>query len=209
MKITASPRTIGAGLVGVVTLGLGFLPLFAGPGYEEAFAAGLIVPSIAAVVTALDSSAARVGKTGRAPLQCILHGIGIGLIFSGIALATAILHGLRVGFCDLGSGVIGFLLTAFPGIVLGGVWGACAGEIAARFRRRRLVSVLLGVGAPLASALIGLWRFYSSPMVFNFDPFVGYFSGSFYDTVIDPGASLLSYRFGTLATLTFALAASS
>ncbi|MEO7113316.1 MAG: hypothetical protein ABI183_22950, partial [Polyangiaceae bacterium] len=121
----------------------------------------------------------------------------------------AIVHGVRVGFCDFGGGVLSFMLTAMAGCVLGGVWGACAGEIAARFKLRRLVCVLLGIGAPLGSALIGLWRFYSSPMVFNFDPFVGYFSGSFYDTVIDPGLPLLSYRFGTLATITFALAAAS
>jgi tetratricopeptide (TPR) repeat protein len=209
MKITRSPKTIGFAVTFVVMLALGFLPLFAGPGYEQAFATGLIVPSIAAIITALENSEARVDGQARRPLMCMLHGIEIGSILAGIALLTAILQGARVGFCDLGGGVLSFLLTAFPGVVLGGVWGACIGEIASRFKRRRLACVVLGIAAPLASALVGLWRFYSSPMVFNFDPFVGYFSGSFYDTVIDPGAPLLSYRFGTLASITAALAIAS
>jgi tetratricopeptide (TPR) repeat protein len=209
MKLTRGAKTIGFAVTLVVMLALGFLPLFAGPGYEQAFATGLLVPSIAAVVTALENSKARAEKSARRPIDCILHGIEIGFILAGISLLTAILHGARVGFCDFSGGVLGFFLTAFPGVVLGGIWGACVGEVAVRFKRRRLACWLLGIAAPLASALIGLWRFWSSPMVFNFDPFVGYFSGSFYDTVIDPGAPLISYRFGTLATVTFALAAAS
>jgi len=57
--------------------------------------------------------------------------------------------------------------------------------------------------------VISVWRFVASPMVFAFDPFVGYFSGTLYDTVIDAGASLMTYRAGTLATLTFAVLAAS
>jgi tetratricopeptide (TPR) repeat protein len=38
-------------------------------------------------------------------------------------------------------------------------------------------------------------------MIFAYDPFVGYFSGTLYDTVIEPGNALLTYRLGSLATL--------
>jgi len=38
-------------------------------------------------------------------------------------------------------------------------------------------------------------------MVFAFDPFFGYFAGPLYDTVVDPGNRLLSYRVGSFATL--------
>src|ERR1035438_1954409 len=109
MKIPTRPVTIGAAVVGVVMLGLGFLPLFAGPGYEQAFATGLIVPSIAAIVTALENSRARAEKKSASPIACMLHGIEIGAGFAGISLLTAVLQGMRVGFCDLGGGVIGFL----------------------------------------------------------------------------------------------------
>jgi tetratricopeptide (TPR) repeat protein len=41
---------------------------------------------------------------------------------------------------------------------------------------------------------------YQTPAIFAFDPFVGYFSGALYDTVIDLGP-LLSYRAASLGTL--------
>src|SRR5665213_461117 len=119
VKIPTTPAAIGAAVVAVVMLGLGFLPLFAGPGYEQAFATGLIVPAVAAIVTALENSRARVEKRAASPIACIVHGMQIGVFFAGVSLATALLHGARVGFCDFGGGVLGFLLTAFPGVVLG------------------------------------------------------------------------------------------
>ena len=60
---------------------------------------------------------------------------------------------------------------------------------------------LLGLAGPLGGIAIGFGRFYTSPMVFGFDPFVGYFAGPLYDTVVDPGVRLLSYRVGSLASL--------
>src|SRR5207253_223488 len=72
-----------------------------------------------------------------------------------------------------------------------------------------LFAVLFALAGPIGGALISLWRFYASPMVFAFDPFVGYFSGTLYDTVIEAGNALLTYRLGSLATIiAFALAAS-
>jgi tetratricopeptide (TPR) repeat protein len=68
--------------------------------------------------------------------------------------------------------------------------------------------VLGALAGPLGCIAVGLGRFYTSPMVFGFDPFVGYFAGPLYDTVVDPGTRLLSYRLGSLASLlsVFALA---
>lgn len=211
--LSLNPRSrataVAGGVVGVTLLGLGFLRLFAGPGYEQALATGLVAPSAAAIATALETSRSAADGNARRPLMCILHGIEIALFLAAISLSTAILHGLRVGFCDFAGGVICFVLTAGIGTVAGGVWGAVAGEIALSFRRRRLAAVLVSLALPIACVLLGLLRFYTSPIVFAFDPFVGYFSGSFYDTVIDPGTALISYRVGTAATITFALAAAS
>ncbi len=209
MNFRAKPIAISAAVVGVSLFGIGCLRLFAGPGYEQALATGLVAPSAAAIATSLENSKNLLGEKPRRPIACILHGIEIGLFLSAISLFTAIVHGVRVGFCDFAGGVVGFLLTAVIGTVLGGVWGACVAEIAHRVRRRRLVCVLGSLFAPLACVIVGLLRFYTSPIVFSFDPFVGYFSGSFYDTVIDPGGALVSYRLGTVATITFVLAAAS
>lgn len=192
--------------------GIGFLPLFGGPGYEHAIASGLIVPAAAAIATAIDVSRDDDELT---PSSALFRGVCAGLAYAGISLATALIHALRVGICELWGALLYFALTAGMGAVMGGAWGAFVGEwlgVAVRrgrAKRRRLFAVLLALAGPLGGAAISIWRFYASPMIFAFDPFVGYFSGTLYDTVIEGGNALLTYRLGSLATLiAYALIAS-
>ena len=195
------PHVVAAIFVAVATFAIGFLPLFGGPGYEHSLASGLLVPSAAAIATAVERARMR----GVSPLAGVTRGVLAGLWLASIAFATALLHGFRVGLCDLRGGAFDFVLVAGIGSVLGGVWGAVVAEIVRRRKRRRLVSVLLGFGLPLGCALFSVGRFFTSPIIFAFDPFVGYFSGTLYDTVIDAGNALLTYRASTLATIVGAL----
>jgi hypothetical protein len=184
-------------VVSGLMLGIGFLPLFGGPGYEQALASGLVVPSAAAIATSLDL----LGADPPSPLASVGRGIASGLMLAGLAFATALVHGLRVGFCDLGGGALGFLLTAGFGAVLGGLWGVAVAETVRIAKMRRRAASGLALLAPIAGIGISLYRFYASPMIFAFDPFFGYFGGTLYDTVIDAGNALLSYRGGSLATV--------
>ncbi|MGC4088565.1 MAG: hypothetical protein QM756_11845 [Polyangiaceae bacterium] len=68
--------------------------------------------------------------------------------------------------------------------------------------------MLLGVAGPLLGIVVSLGRFYTSPMVFAYDPYFGYFSGPLYDTVIASLQPLWLYRLGSLGTLTALLALS-
>lgn len=187
--------------VAVILGAIGFLPLFGGPGYEHTLATGLLVPSFAAASVAWRLAATPPAARGDV-LAWVARGAGHGLLLASIALATALLHALRVGICELWGALLSFALTAGIGSVLGGVWGAASGEIACALGRRvKLVAVVLGVAGPLSCVVVGVYRFLSSPMVFAYDPFVGYFSGTLYDTVIDAGEALYTYRLGTFATL--------
>lgn len=168
---------------------VGFLPLFDGPGYEQSLATGLLVPSTAAIAVALAKDATPLARVGR--------GVLLGLALAGISLLTAIGHGLRVGICEWWGALLYFALTAGLGCVMGGVWGAVVGEL----RRRRWLTVLLAIAGPLGCALISVGRFVTSPMIFAYDPFVGYFSGTLYDTVIDAGTPMLTYRLGSFCTV--------
>ena len=118
-----------------------------------------------------------------------------------VAFVTALLHGLRAGTCDLWGGALLFVLTAGFGAPLGGLWGAVVAETCRGRKRRRLACVLLALAGPVGGIAVSVARFYSSPMVFGYDPFFGYFSGALYDTVVDVRAELWTYRAGTLATL--------
>jgi tetratricopeptide (TPR) repeat protein len=191
--------TIALGLVVVIALGgAGFSPLFAGPGYEAALLAGLVVPAAVAIATALE-----VAVASPTLLAALCRGMANGSAFAVAAYAVACLHGLRAGFCDLAGGSLSFLLGPAVGAWLAGVWGALAGALASRWTkpwRRRALAIAFAVAGPLGSIATSIGRFYTSPMIFAYDPFVGYFSGSLYDTVID-SRGLLSYRAASLATL--------
>jgi hypothetical protein len=190
--------------------GVGFLPLFGGPGYEHALASGILLPSAAAIATTFDLTRA----AAPSPLSCVRRGLASGLLLAGVAWLTACLHGIRVGFCDLWGGMTLFVLTAGFGACLGGLWGAVAAEIvrsiAAPSRAsargggallRAVGCVLLAISAPVGGVVVSVARFYGSPMIFAYDPFFGYFSGTLYDTVVDARPELWTYRAGSAATI--------
>jgi hypothetical protein len=191
------PRRVAAIVVLVLLGAAGFLPLFGGLGYEICVASGVVLPTAAAIATALELS----GRSDVTPLRCVARGIGNGLLLALVAFLTALLHGLRTGPCDLWGGALLFVLTAVFGAALGGVWGAVVAETCRDRKRRRLACVLLASAGPLGGILVSVARFYASPMVFGYDPFFGYFSGALYDTIVDVRPELWTYRAGTLATL--------
>jgi tetratricopeptide (TPR) repeat protein len=209
--VALRPPRLAAAVVFVLLSGVGFVPLFGGPGYEHALASGLIVPSAAAISVALQL----LSGPAPVPLACAGRGLATGVTLALVAYATALLHGLRVGMCDFAGGSVLFALTAGCGALLGGIWGACVAEVArgrkrpdgtspaspGRGRNPRIACVLLGLAAPLAGVVASVARFYGSPMVFSYDPFFGYFSGTLYDTIVDVRTELWTYRAGTAATL--------
>jgi tetratricopeptide (TPR) repeat protein len=194
------PQTVGA-LLALVTMALvGFAPLFAGPGYESSLAAGLLLPPLAAVAAALDQARRRAE-----PFEALSRGAASGTVFALVGFAVTLVHGLRAGFCDVGGGTVTYFLGPFVGAVMGGAWGSFAGEVAGHPRRpgwqRRALAIALGLLGPLLGIVTSLWRIYSTPVIFAFDPFFGFFSGALYDTVVDATAPLLTYRLGSALTL--------
>jgi formylglycine-generating enzyme required for sulfatase activity len=196
------PRGLAALFSALVLGALGFLPQLAGPGYEAALIAGLVLPVTAAIAAGLEVLATRASAA-----DGVRRGATIGAGLAAAGFLLVLLHGLRVGFCDPSEGLWLYVLGPLVGSVLGGVWGALAalGVTWWAERRtktpRRLVVLLLAFAGPLAGVLVSLLRFYTSPMVFAFDPFFGVFSGPLYDTVVNVVDRLVSYRAGTAATL--------
>lgn len=184
--------------------GLGFLPQLAGPGYEAALAAGLVLPTLAGVASALSA--------GRhpSPERALLAGLGTGLGLAALGLLTCLLQGLRAGFCDPGEGIVLYLLGPGLGAPLAGLFGALfsvlLGDLPRSARGRGALRALLGLLGPVSGIAMSLLRFYTSPMVYAYDPFFGYFSGPLYDTVLGSLFPFLTYRVGTLATMVFVFA---
>ena len=178
---------------------VGFLPLFGGPGYEQSLASGLVVPMAAAIATAIELSASDGARAARVRRRgASRRARSSRRSRSRRRCCTA----LRVGICDFWGGAVFFLLTAGVGAHDGRRLGrrrrarSCRGR-----RRRRLLCVLLALAGPLGGIVVSVARFYGSPMIFAYDPFFGYFSGTLYDTVVDVRPELWTYRGGSVATL--------
>jgi tetratricopeptide (TPR) repeat protein len=192
-------QTIGGIVVLLAMLATGFFPLFGGPGYESALAAGLLLPSVAAVCSAIDAA-----NRARPPFDAFSHGLASGTLLGLIGWLTTLVHGLRAGFCDPLGGTLLFALGPVLGAVMGGAWGTLAGELSRPIERpwpRNVLAIVLALLGPAAGVLLSLWRFYTSPIIFAFDPFFGFFAGTVYDTVVDVTVPLLTYRVGSALTL--------
>lgn len=175
---------------------VGFLPLFGGFTYEFGLFVGLAVPSIVAVAMALE-----IVVTAPLPAACAMRGVVVGAVHVACVCLVALLHGLRVGFCELGGQVLLFALSPLPGILLGGLWGSLAGIAAMASgsgRFNRVQAVVLAISGPLLGVVVSFLRYYQSPIIFAFDPFVGYFAGTLYDTELDGVRRLVTYRIGSL-----------
>ena len=181
---------------------LGFVPLFGGPGYEAALALGILLPLPVAAASALRARRALHDESGSDPLQLLTASIRFALwLVLAHALVLA-LHGARVGFCDPKDGLFLFALGPATGTLLAATWGTLAGLISSRMGRGGSALALgLAAAGPVGGVLVSLGRFWTSPMVFAFDPFAGFFAGTLYDTVIDAVPRLITYRVGSLGSL--------
>jgi tetratricopeptide (TPR) repeat protein len=201
-------------LTAVLLSAVGFLPLFAGPTYEFALATGVLLPLLGAGFSAWSAVTRRA-----TPRDAFHRGHASGWVLVLLAVLIAALHTVRAGPCDpLAEGAY-FLVGPLPGVLLGAIGGALcgaflAGPLAANSaerpsKRRRALAVVLGIALPLGGVAFSFARYYTSPIIFAFDHFAGFFSGTLYDTTIDALPRLCSYRVGTFgwAVLAYAAAA--
>ena len=79
---------IGLGVVVVHGVGVGFLPLFGGVGYEHDIAAGLVCPSVAAVAVARDLSRRPLDALPSPAAQAV-SGIAFGMLLAMVSLGVA------------------------------------------------------------------------------------------------------------------------
>ncbi len=189
---------LAAGASLLILSAVGYLPLFGEPGYEFALAAGLVLPAAMALATALTTATSR-----RSPLDTLLGALLAAAFVSLLGVGVSLAHGVRGTLCDPWRGLAIYALGGGAGALMGAHWGFWVGLVCGRsgVRRPRLWSVVFALAGPVAGVVLSLWRFFSSPMVFAFDPFFGHFAGPLYDTVVDPVEALASYRVGSLFTL--------
>lgn len=165
--------------LGGLCLALTALPLFGTLGYENAFVLAPVLSGlgIAAGVDAL-RSAKQAPQFSRPALW--RHGAREIASLHAVALGVLLLGRLWQPGCDPWGGLLFYGMGPGVSSILGwscGIW-------AASVDRSRRVQLLLGFVPMLAAFVLGVWRLYRHPVVFAYDPFWGYFSGSIYDESI-------------------------
>jgi len=171
--------------------GLTVLPLVGSLGYEN----GLVlapVMSVLAMAVGVDQLRDRrqraEASTDLADLA--LFGLRELSILHALALATLLVGRMWQRGCDPLGGLVFYAMGPVASSVLGWACGLWAGVLA----HRRVRQLLVGLAPMLLSLAIGLWRLFAHPVVFAYDPFWGYFSGSLYDESISVGPRYLWYR---------------
>jgi tetratricopeptide (TPR) repeat protein len=182
---------VALSVAAVTTLGCLISPLLAVHGVESALVLGLVLPPFVAAMSARITIAAR-RRSLREVGTDVSAVTGLVLVVPFVGL---LLGAFRARWCAPLEGLAFFVLGPVVGVVLAAVVGALAGLAIERPRLATTVAAL----TPIAVALLGLVRFYSTPAIFAYSHFVGYFPGSLYDPDVAIEGRYLTFRLLTLA----------
>jgi tetratricopeptide (TPR) repeat protein len=162
-----------------------FLPLTSTIGPESALLLALLLSPLAALV------AVRIGLSaqGAPSSELLCTAVGLGWLLLAIPLTLLALNLLRVDVCDPLGGLAFVALGPWCSVSLAAVLGVCASLLPGT----RLATTL-ALAVPLAAVGRALYGFVSTPGIFAFGHFFGYFPGTFYDRQIEVGAAWWSHR---------------
>jgi len=188
-------------VVGLIALGLTGVPLLGSLGYENAFVLAPIL-SILGVAVGVDVIRSGRDRPGHL-LDLVQSALGQLVALHGVVLLVLLLGRLWQPGCD----PVGGLLFYVIGPLFSSIIGCCCGIWAGVIFDRRSAQIAAGLLPMVACVGIELWRLYAHPVVFAYDPFWGYFSGSIYDEAISVGRRYWRYRaYNGLAVATAMLA---
>lgn len=163
-------------------------------GYPSALLAALF----ASVAGAVCGAGLAVSLRTRALPSPASHALAAAGLFPvalvGITALGVLVRGLVAPACGPSQGAVYWLLVALPGAALAGLVGLAFGALTRARGRATLLAALL---VP-AFIVWSVARFYTSPTIFAYDPFFGFFPGALYDERIPLGLPLVTYRLGTL-----------
>lgn len=187
----------------VLGSGLSATRLLGVHGVESALALGIVLPPACGWVAARMLVHARTHQNlGAADIGRLLRNT-CATAATLWAVPTALLgfNAYRIKQCAPWTGLLFMLLGPLCGCLL----SAMLGTALAACSRRAWLSTTLAVTPPLLG--LGQWafEFYTSPAVFAYGHFFGYFPGSIYDEQIHIPWALVSLRAGSLSYFLFAV----
>jgi hypothetical protein len=128
-------------------------------------------------------------------MQHVCTSIAASWLCLAIPMALLALNALRFKNCDPGGGLLYMLL----GPVISTALAATAGVVIAHLTSRRGWATAGALLLPLLEIARNLYGFYTTPAIFAYGHFFGYFPGTLYDTQLKLPAAFVSFRLVTLA----------
>ncbi len=182
------------------------LPLLDTLGYEYALAAALIVSLLSGISASVMPGGLRRYFFIEGPdlFDLYFRTATGGVLIAVAMLIPSLVNGLFfVPFCNLFQGLVFFIMMP----VFAALTASALGLFAGLLTKTRAGAAVLFVGIYFAFIGAGFYTFYSTPAVFVFHPFVGYYPGVLYDRIIRPDVRLLTYRFVTVVEISGLLSA--
>lgn len=178
-------------LTGII---LCFVPLFGVLGPESALVLGVVLPPFAATVGARRTALAR-AQGGATAGQLFADAIGMAWLLCLAPIVILAANAARVKTCAPMDGAAFLALGPVAGTTLAAVVGTAVGA----FVRRDALANGLAIAPPLLAIAVAIHDFYTSPSIFAFGHFFGYFPGTFYDRrVVIPEAWLTLRAFSAV-----------
>ncbi len=196
LRLTSTRVTLAvAALLGLL---LGAVPLLGVHGVESALIMGVVLPPFTACIGARLALACRGRAPGDTDPVAVLRAAALAALLV-LAVPTLILalNALRVRNCSPLQGLAFIALGPGFGVVLAAAVGVTAG----RLIRRRWLATTAAVLLPLSGMVLAVNELYSTPAVFAYGQFFGFFHGSFYDEEVGIPEALLTLRLVSVAML--------
>jgi hypothetical protein len=188
---------VWAGLLAALAVTLDFLPLVDVLGFDFCFVVGLVAALAGVDIGHGTVDAARRNRPAVRPVGLVFQAMVASLAVIVPPLLLSLANAVRVRNCNLGAGLVFFLLLpAATAVYAAGTGAAVAIAVPGRRLGRMLAFAL-----PLFSIAWALLRLYRDPAVFAFDPYAGYFPGPIYDEALRPPLRLLWFRLANLTWL--------
>lgn len=178
------------------------LPLVNLLGFDFCFVLGLVTAFAGVDIGHGTVTAARQRHAGATAAGLVARAVAASLGVLVLPLLLSLGNAVRVRNCNLGAGLVFFLLL--PAATA--IYAAGTGALLAIAVPRPRLSRGLAFALPLLSIAWALLRLYRDPAVFAYDPYAGYFPGPIYDEALRPPLRLLWFRLANLTWL-FTLAA--
>ena len=184
-------RSVKVALGAALALGIGcaLSPLTAVLGVESALVIGLVLPPFAAAMGARLAIRARAGNVAGAALTWEVL-VAAKLVFVP-SFVLSLGAALFVRWCSPVEGLAFYVLGPGLGVTLAVIAGLALGVVVPGPRTATTLAAL----TPVALALVGLWRFYSTPAIYSYAHFAGYFPGTLYDPDVEISSEYLSRIF--------------